>query len=611
MWKRLISSIICLICLVYICATSAALDLRPTVSPWLEDGTNTYLRVQRNVCIGTGPTATDALSLCTSPVASATRALLNLSNTALSGGSAQGTYLGANPAACTGNFWDLQLADAARSKLTCAGVFTVTTYTGQTSIVTLGTITTGTWNATLIALAYGGTNANLTADNGGIFYSTATAGAILGGTATASKMLLSGSTAAPTWSTSTIPSSAGATANKVLLSDGTNYALSTPTFPNASATTGKFIRSDGTNWVASTPTLPTSTAVAGKLLRSDATNYVESTPTFPDTAPGSGRYLKGDGTNWGVSSGSASGVGSCTNQVVTALSSDAAPTCTTITSAYVDGSIALTGSSLGQFASTTSAQLAALLSNETGTGLAVFSIAPVFTSINNNLSIFAATTSAQLAGVLSDETGTGLAVFATSPTLTSPVIADIAPGANFTLTQNSVIPFTSVNTGAVVDTMRFSLGNVGINTAVATEALERLQVRSGKVVLEELAAYATTKFNSQGTSWSTFGAAPSIIFNAQAATRPEIAWIRGGRTYPEFALREHTTADTGGEIYAGNGTVAPTLVAKFTSATFDALAYKVGGTAGTSVTYTMCKTGACATTCTIISTGGIVTGGTC
>ncbi|MGD0013824.1 MAG: hypothetical protein ABSD56_05300, partial [Bryobacteraceae bacterium] len=37
----------------------------------------------------------------------------------------------------------------------------------------------------------------------------------------------------------------------------------------------------------------------------------------------------------------------------------------------------------------------------------------------DNLSVFAATTSAQLAGVLSDETGTGVAVFATSPAFTT------------------------------------------------------------------------------------------------------------------------------------------------------------------------------------------------
>jgi hypothetical protein len=47
------------------------------------------------------------------------------------------------------------------------------------------------------------------------------------------------------------------------------------------------------------------------------------------------RYLKGDGTNFIVSSGSASGVGSCTDQVVTATNSDAAPTCANVSSAMI------------------------------------------------------------------------------------------------------------------------------------------------------------------------------------------------------------------------------------------------------------------------------------
>lgn len=94
------------------------------------------------------------------------------------------------------------------------------TYVGQTSLTTLGTVTTGTWNASVIPLAYGGTNANLTANNGGIVYSTATAMAILAGTATANQVLLSGATAAPSWSTATYPSTT--TANQILYSSGTN-----------------------------------------------------------------------------------------------------------------------------------------------------------------------------------------------------------------------------------------------------------------------------------------------------------------------------------------------------------------------------------------------------
>ena len=53
-----------------------------------------------------------------------------------------------------------------------------------------------------ITLANGGTNASLTASNGGIFYSTASAGAIFGGTATAGLALLSGASTTPSWSTS-------------------------------------------------------------------------------------------------------------------------------------------------------------------------------------------------------------------------------------------------------------------------------------------------------------------------------------------------------------------------------------------------------------------------
>ncbi len=78
-------------------------------------------------------------------------------------------------------------------------------YVGQNSITTLGTITTGVWTGTNIALANGGTSATLTASNGGIVYSTASAMAILAGTATAGQMLQSGATTTPAWSTSTYP----------------------------------------------------------------------------------------------------------------------------------------------------------------------------------------------------------------------------------------------------------------------------------------------------------------------------------------------------------------------------------------------------------------------
>ena len=69
----------------------------------------------------------------------------------------------------------------------------------------------------LLPLANGGTNANLTASNGGIVYSTASAFAVLAGTVTASQCLLSGSSTAPTWGSC----SGAAAVSSVSNSDGT------------------------------------------------------------------------------------------------------------------------------------------------------------------------------------------------------------------------------------------------------------------------------------------------------------------------------------------------------------------------------------------------------
>lgn len=62
----------------------------------------------------------------------------------------------------------------------------------------------------VVALANGGTSASLVANDGGIFYSTATAGAILAGSATADQVLMSGLSSAPDWSNATYPSSTSA-----------------------------------------------------------------------------------------------------------------------------------------------------------------------------------------------------------------------------------------------------------------------------------------------------------------------------------------------------------------------------------------------------------------
>lgn len=339
----------------------------------------------------------------------------------------------------------------------------------------------------IIPLSSGGTNANLTASAGGIFYSTEVAGAILSGTLTASRVLLSGSSAAPTWSTSTIPSSAGATANKVLISDGTNYILSTPTIPlNATPSLGKILISDGANWTASTPTWPVS-ATQGSIIY--AASSVQYTTLAKDA--NATRYLSNTGTTnnpaWaqvnvtngitGAVPAANGGTGQSTYAIGDLIQASAATTLSKL-AAVATGNVLISGgvttvSSWGKVGLTThvsgvlpvanggtNASTASITSFNNITGYTaagatgttstnlVFSTSPTLVTpllgtptsgtltnctglpistgvsgLGASVAAFLATpTSANLAAAVTGETGTGALVFATSPTLVTPVL---------------------------------------------------------------------------------------------------------------------------------------------------------------------------------------------
>lgn len=170
------------------------------------------------------------------------------------------------------------------------------TYAGGTSISSLGTVTGGVWNASLIPLAYGGTNKNMTPSNGGVVYTDADSMEVLSGTVTANKMLLSQSSSAPIWSTSTIPSNAG-TGGKILISDGTNYILSNASYPDTAGAAGTRIKSNGSSWVVSNTTFP-DTGTLNKIIIGNGTNYIESTPAFPNISATIRKHIVSDGTDW-------------------------------------------------------------------------------------------------------------------------------------------------------------------------------------------------------------------------------------------------------------------------------------------------------------------------
>jgi len=120
----------------------------------------------------------------------------------------------------------LTKADDTNVTLTLGG--TPSTALLQATSMTLG------WTGQL-SLARGGSNASLTADNGGIIYSDSTGMAVLASTATANQVLLSGSSAAPSWSTATYP--ATTTINELLYSSAANTISGLPTAINSTLIT--------------------------------------------------------------------------------------------------------------------------------------------------------------------------------------------------------------------------------------------------------------------------------------------------------------------------------------------------------------------------------------
>ena len=95
----------------------------------------------------------------------------------------------------------------------------------------------------------------------------------------------------------------------------------------------------------------------------------------------------------------------------------------------------------------------------------------VYTS--NNLSVMAATTSAQLAGVISNETGSGSLVFATSPTLVTPALGTPASGTLTNTTgypgDSSLVTSGALNSGSI--TSGFGTIDTGSSTITTTGAI--------------------------------------------------------------------------------------------------------------------------------------------
>jgi len=216
--------------------------------------------------------------------------------------------------------------------------------TSGVALISQGAAADPTFGTVVVA---GGGTGQTTLTNHGVLVGAGTSAITQLAAGSAGQVLQSGGASAdPTYSTATYPSTATST-GVLLRADGTNWSVTTSTYPATNAvstllyasasnvmsalatanngllvtsstgvpsilagpgTTGNILQSNAAAAPSfSTATYPSTATGTGKILRADGTNWVATTATFPDTAGTSGNVLTSNGTNWTSSAPASSG----------------------------------------------------------------------------------------------------------------------------------------------------------------------------------------------------------------------------------------------------------------------------------------------------------------
>ena len=215
--------------------------------------------------------------------------------------------------------------------------------------------------------------------------------------------------------------------------------------------------------------------------------------------------------------------------------------------------------------------------------------------VANGLNQFAATTSAQLAGVISDETGAGALVFAESPTLVTPALGTPASGVmtNATgtatgltsgITNGLKSTTTTVNVSAATAP---SIGQILTATGTAAATWQTPATSGDALTTDKLDQFAATTSaelrgvisDETGTGALVFGSSPTLVTPALGtpssgvmtnATGLPVTGLANGTdgeliTWSAAGVAETVAVGTATHVLTSNGVgVAPTFQANGT-----------------------------------------------
>jgi hypothetical protein len=222
------------------------------------------------------------------------------------------------------------------------------------------------------------------------------------------------------------------------------------------------------------------------------------------------------------------------------------------------GTLAVAGSGLGQFGTTTSSQLRTIMSDPTGTGALVFGTSPTLSNptVSGNITLGGNTSTGT--------TGTGSIVFSNSPILTSPTINGSITGiTNIDTSSASTSFFPSPTTANL-----FSQGTaitIGANTGTTTVSNTLTASSPTFNISVNTASTSFNLYNTTATTINAFGASTTINVAANAAsattlyvgstTKDNILSISGNTTTGTASLSSNVVGGTANVFVGVTGSV--------------------------------------------------------